>query len=87
MREGPSIQIFEEDGEEYFRKLERVYLHRIIDSEDVVISSGGGTPCFFRQHGPDERVRSNDLHQIDIPRHFYARLLSPLMNTRPSVSG
>lgn len=47
-QEGRSIsQIFEEDGEEYFRKLERVYLHRIIDMEDVVISSGGGTPCYF----------------------------------------
>ncbi len=41
------LKFFEEDGEDYFRKLERVYLHRIIDQEDVVISTGGGTPCFF----------------------------------------
>ncbi|MGC6470749.1 MAG: shikimate kinase [Flavobacteriales bacterium] len=40
-------KIFESDGEDYFRKLERVYLHRIIDSENTVISTGGGTPCFF----------------------------------------
>lgn len=40
-------QIFDEDGEDYFRKLERVYLHRIIDDEKIVISTGGGTPCFF----------------------------------------
>ncbi len=46
--EGRTIkQIFEDDGEDYFRKLERVYLHRIIDKEDVVISTGGGTPCHF----------------------------------------
>ena len=31
-QEGRTIsQIFEEDGEDYFRKLERVYLHKIID--------------------------------------------------------
>jgi shikimate kinase len=46
--EGRTISaIFEEDGEDYFRKLERLYLHRIIDEEDVVIATGGGTPCFF----------------------------------------
>ena len=47
-QEGRTIkEIFADDGEEYFRKLERVYLHRVIDTENVVISSGGGTPCFF----------------------------------------
>ena len=47
-QEGRKIShIFEEDGEDYFRKLERVYLHRVIDKEDLVISTGGGTPCFF----------------------------------------
>ena len=40
-------EIFADDGEDYFRKLERVYLHKIIDTENAVISSGGGTPCFF----------------------------------------
>jgi len=46
--EGRTIkEIFKEDGEDYFRKLERLYLHRIIDSENTVISTGGGTPCFF----------------------------------------
>ena len=47
-QEGRTIkEIFADDGEDYFRKLERVYLHRVIDTENVVISSGGGTPCFF----------------------------------------
>ena len=46
--EGRSItHIFEEDGEDCFRKLERVYLHKVINEDDVVISTGGGTPCFF----------------------------------------
>lgn len=47
-QEGRSIsQIFETDGEEYFRKIERLYLHRILNMEGVVISTGGGTPCHF----------------------------------------
>ena len=41
-------QIFSENGEEYFRKLEKEKLRAILDVEgDIVISCGGGTPCFF----------------------------------------
>ncbi|MBE6282508.1 MAG: shikimate kinase [Bacteroides sp.] len=40
-------QIFEERSEEGFRELERNMLHEVSDFENVVISTGGGTPCFF----------------------------------------
>lgn len=40
-------QIFEERGEEGFRIIERNMLHEVAEFEDVVISCGGGTPCFF----------------------------------------
>lgn len=40
-------QIFEESGEEGFRKVERAMLHEVAEFEDVVLSCGGGTPCFF----------------------------------------
>ena len=40
-------QIFAERGEEGFRKIERNMLHEVAEFEDVVISCGGGTPCFF----------------------------------------
>ena len=40
-------QIFEERGEEGFRQIERSMLHEVAEFEDVVISCGGGTPCFF----------------------------------------
>ena len=40
-------QIFEERGEEGFRQIERNMLHEVAEFEDVVISCGGGTPCFF----------------------------------------
>ena len=40
-------QIFAERGEEGFRELERLMLHEVTEMENVVISCGGGTPCFF----------------------------------------
>ena len=40
-------QIFAERGEEGFRKIEYNMLHEVAEFEDVVISCGGGTPCFF----------------------------------------
>ena len=40
-------QIFAEQGEEGFRKIERNMLHEVAEFENVVISCGGGTPCFF----------------------------------------
>ena len=40
-------QIFVEQGEQKFRQLEKQSLHEIADFDHVVISTGGGTPCFF----------------------------------------
>ena len=40
-------QLFAERGEEGFRQVERNMLHEVAEFEDVVISCGGGTPCFF----------------------------------------
>ena len=40
-------QLFAEKGEEGFRKIEYNMLHEVAEFEDVIISCGGGTPCFF----------------------------------------
>ena len=40
-------QIFEERGEDGFRQIERSMLHEVAEFENVIISCGGGTPCFF----------------------------------------
>lgn len=40
-------QIFAEKGEEEFRNIERRMLHEVGEFENVIISTGGGTPCFF----------------------------------------
>jgi shikimate kinase len=47
--EGKQINaIFEKEGEEYFRLLEKDVLHLLTEShETFVMACGGGTPCFF----------------------------------------
>ena len=40
-------QIFTELGEDQFRLLEKQCLHEVAEFDHVVISTGGGAPCFF----------------------------------------
>lgn len=40
-------QLFAQRGEEAFRQIERNMLHEVAEFEDVIIATGGGTPCFF----------------------------------------
>ena len=40
-------QIFAENGENGFREIEQKVLHEVAEFENVIISCGGGTPCFF----------------------------------------
>ncbi len=48
IKEGRSIsQIFETSGQEYFREIEKKTLHEINLSENIVVSTGGGMPCYF----------------------------------------
>lgn len=39
--------IFDSKGEDGFRRIEHNMLHEVAEFEDVIISCGGGTPCFF----------------------------------------
>lgn len=40
-------QIFEESGQDAFRKMEQNCLHEVAEFENCVIATGGGAPCFF----------------------------------------
>ena len=40
-------ELFTERGEAGFREIERNMLHEVAEFENVVISTGGGAPCFF----------------------------------------
>ena len=39
--------IFDEKGEQYFRDLEKESLNEIYKMDNLVITTGGGTPCFY----------------------------------------
>jgi shikimate kinase len=46
--EGRSVlQIFEQQGEDYFRQKEAISLRNTEQLQPVIVSCGGGTPCFF----------------------------------------
>ena len=40
-------QIFANRGEDAFREIEHNLLHEVAEFENVLVSCGGGTPCFF----------------------------------------
>ena len=40
-------EIFAQQGEDAFREMERQALHEVMEKDDIVLSVGGGTPCFF----------------------------------------
>lgn len=45
-------EIFEKEGEEFFRKTEKEVLHILTESHDAfVMATGGGTPCYFNNIG------------------------------------
>jgi shikimate kinase len=46
-REQLSVQqIFEKKGEDYFREKEAISLRALLDENNLLISCGGGAPCF-----------------------------------------
>ena len=40
-------EIFENEGEKHFRLLEKEALHEVIELKNIVVATGGGTPCFY----------------------------------------
>jgi shikimate kinase len=84
-QQGKSItKIFEEDGENRFRVLERDLLHSIGPKQRLVVSTGGGMPCF---HGNINYMLTNGLVVfINVPiEALYERLIASNKNDRPLI--
>lgn len=78
-------QLFAERGEESFRELEKRMLHEAGDFEDVVISVGGGTPCFF-----DNMEYMNEAGEtvfLDVNFQVLFRRLKVAKQQRPLLDG
>ena len=47
-QEGMTVsKIFQTQGQEWFREKEKQVLHSIVSFENIIVSTGGGTPCYF----------------------------------------
>ncbi|MCX8019552.1 MAG: shikimate kinase [Chitinophagaceae bacterium] len=76
--------LFAEEGEEYFRQLEKEILHMITEShEDFVMACGGGTPCFFNNI---EYMKQKGMTVwIDAPLPVLEERLLKEKNNRPLI--
>jgi len=78
-------QIFEESGEEGFRKIEANCLKEVSCFEKVIIGAGGGTPCFFN----NMEIMNNTGLSIYLkltPQEIYDRLQTS-KSKRPLIEG
>ena len=78
-------QLFNELGEAGFRKRERDLLHEAGEFEDVVISTGGGTPCFF--DNMDYMNRQGDTVFLDAQIETLYKRLKIAKHQRPILQG
>lgn len=78
-------QLFAEKGEEGFRELEKRMLYEVAEFEDVVISAGGGTPCFS---GNMEYMNATgETVFLDVKFEVLFRRLKVAKQQRPLLAG
>lgn len=76
-------QIFEEEGEDAFREIEKKTLHEVAEFENIILSTGGGTPCFF-----DNMTYMNDTGTtvyLKASPEALTRRIEHCKQTRPTV--
>lgn len=78
-------ELFSERGETGFRELERNMLHEVAEFEDVVISTGGGAPCFFDNMEFMNRVGQTVF--LDVHPDVLFRRLRVAKQQRPILQG
>lgn len=77
-------QIFAERLEEGFRELEKRMLHEVADFEDVVIATGGGTPCFF--DNVEYMNQKGETVFLDVSQEVLFRRLKVAKQQRPLLA-
>ena len=78
-------ELFAEKGEEVFRQIEQQALHEVASFEDVIISTGGGTPCFF--DNMEVMNRAGTTVYIEVAPEMLVERLLVSKNVRPLVVG
>ena len=78
-------ELFVERGEAGFRELEKNMLHEVGAFEDVVISTGGGAPCFF--DNMEFMNRTGKTVFLDVHPDVLFRRLRVAKQQRPILQG
>ncbi len=78
-------QIFAEEGEDEFRKMERKALAELSEFTDIVIATGGGAPCFF--DNMDLMNSSGETIYLNIDPEVLATRLLKSKTERPLIKG
>jgi shikimate kinase len=83
---GKSIQdIFDEEGEDKFRELEHHMLVSLMAKDNVVISTGGGTPCHYENM--DLMNRNGLTIYLKMSAETLVNRLRNAKTDRPLISG
>lgn len=79
-------QIFETKGEIYFRKKEHFYLKKLLRRDAVVLSLGGGTPCYG--NNMSAILNTPQAHSVYLKSSIpsLVQRLSPEKATRPLIA-
>jgi shikimate kinase len=76
-------EIFDTAGEEKFRELEHQHLKKLLSQDDVVISLGGGTPCFYNNIGLIKQAGISVYLEMNVDS--LVKRLSKARNKRPLI--
>lgn len=78
-------EIFNKEGEEKFREYECECLKEIIKSNNFVLSTGGGTPCFYDNIELMNKKGITIYLKAEI-NFLLSRLIDKIDNTRPLIA-
>lgn len=79
-------QIFEELGQDEFRKIEQECLHEVAEFENCVIATGGGAPCFFDNMEYMNKLGLTIYLKLS-PEQLAERLENSRAGKRPLIAG
>jgi shikimate kinase len=78
--------IFLDKGELYFRKVEhQLFLECMNSNSSFVLSTGGGTPCYYNHHEILKKLDCNSIYLKASVTTLYERLLNQ-MQQRPLIA-
>jgi len=78
-------QLFKEKGEDEFRQIERRMLQEVATFEDILISTGGGAPCFFDNMAFMKKMGTTIYLKVSVEE--LAKRLEVCKQTRPILRG